>query len=47
MKPGWSEQLCRHEFSEGKREVQHKWATITERWDDESRRDVHTTVAAA
>lgn len=47
MKPGWSEQLCRREFTGGKREVQHKWASITQQWDDTSRLDVVTTVAGS
>jgi hypothetical protein len=41
MRPGWSEQVCRREFNSGKREVQHKWASIADCWDDDSRR--HST----
>jgi hypothetical protein len=47
MKPGWSEQLCRREFTGGKREVQHKWAPITQQWDEASRQDIVTTVTGA
>jgi hypothetical protein len=34
MQQGWSEELCRREFSGGKREVQHKWAVLADRWGD-------------
>ena len=40
MRAGWSERLCRMEFRRGRRDHQHKWASIRPEWDAESRAEV-------
>ena len=44
MARGWSERLCRSEFAQGRRELQHKWKAIAHEWDEASRREVVQTV---
>jgi hypothetical protein len=44
MRPGWAEKMCRQEFSQGRRESQHKWKTIRVEWDDASRAEVVETL---
>jgi len=44
MRPGWAEKMCRREFSQGRRESQHKWKTIRGEWDDASRAEVVETL---
>jgi GH3 auxin-responsive promoter len=44
MRPGWAEKVCRREFSQGRRESQHKWKTIRVEWDDASRAEVVETL---
>jgi GH3 auxin-responsive promoter len=47
MRPGWSERLCRQEFAQGRRDVQHKWTVLTPEWDTRSREEVLTTLDEA
>jgi hypothetical protein len=44
MRAGWSERLCRKEFAEGRRDVQHKWNALRPEWDVASRAEVITTL---
>jgi hypothetical protein len=47
MRPGWSERLCRQEFVQGRRDVQHKWTVLRPEWDASSRDEVLTTLDEA
>jgi hypothetical protein len=40
MRRGWAERLCRTEFRQGRRDNQHKWASIRSEWDAESRAEL-------
>ena len=40
MRRGWAERLCRAEFRQGRRDNQHKWASIRPEWDQESRAEL-------
>jgi hypothetical protein len=44
MRPGWSERLCRQEFAQGRRDVQHKWSVLRPEWDAGSRIEVLATL---
>jgi hypothetical protein len=46
MRPGWSEEICRAEFRDGRREPQHKWKAVGVAWDVDSRAAVVRRVAA-
>jgi hypothetical protein len=37
MRPGWAERQCRAEFTQGRRDVQHKWRALVADWDPASR----------
>jgi hypothetical protein len=47
MRPGWSERLCRQEFAQGRRDVQHKWSVLRPEWDASSRGEVLATLDEA
>jgi hypothetical protein len=43
MARGWSERLCRSDFTRGRRELQHKWKAVGHEWDAHSRGEVERT----
>jgi len=44
MRDGWSERICRTDFDDGRRELQHKWNVLVPAWDQGSRADVTATI---
>ncbi len=44
MRRGWSEDICRSEFRQGRRESQHKWKAVGVPWDVASREAVVSCV---
>ncbi len=45
MRPGWSEERCRAEFRNGRREPQHKWMSVGVAWDAETHAAVVSRLA--
>jgi len=45
MRSGWSEEICRSEFRQGRRESQHKWKAIGVPWDPGGRAAVVCSIA--